>query len=946
MAMLGTPSYMSPEQARGEAKQLTTAVDVYGLGAVFYELLTGQPPFAGGTTMETVRQVLEKEPRRPSALKPGIDRDLETICLKCLDKDPAHRYGSAEALGADLERWERHEPVEARRPSAVYKLQKAWSRNKLACSAGVVVIAALVAGLSLASAGWRQAKQERDQAVAARRLVDAGNQRLKRDLFVREWQETENLLQQGKLASALAWFARAARNHPEDPAVVNRLLSILSENNFAVPLCQPLEHGAPVMNCVVSADGRKLITAAGDGLVRIWPVGEAGAPLVLTNYFHEPLVGFVARDNRVLVADAESVSLWELTGERTKLRPARRVGSARLVTTTDGRFAALNSETDGPRVWDAAELRPVGSSLEAEAKVRVLCISPDGHYLFGAGDRPGAVAWEVSSGRRVWETETGPAIASGGVDDFVESSEMHPKGGLIALSHPQGRLTLWKFEPSTGATTPPTSVKQPLYQIRAPTFVSAFCFVDSGRRLVLASHEGFLQVEDFATGDLRPMLLEHRGHVNSVRAFGDDRRLATGSVDGTARVWDIRMGLPEALTFTNGPSVWDVKFSPDSAWFVMAGSDTAEIRDSSTGFLRRSLPVQGFVTRLDISRDGRRIVISNEGGTASVWDAATGALVGPIIRFPHNIQYVEFSPDGRCFLATAPGRIVWVYNTESGTQAMPPMTNVADVVTAHFSPDQKTLVAATVEGPLQFWSLPEAAPRGIPQRHKDLIWDVCFSPDGNSILTGSSDHTAVLWDVKTGTKLKEFPHNLGVFKAGFSNDGKRMITGCASHEAQIWDLKSGRRISEPMPHRGGAWYGEFSQDGRIVATGDDQGNARLWDAGSGLPLAGWLHNGRSLKRVHLSPDMRRMVSAAESGTVRLSPVVVAPTPAPAWLAGLADAIAGWRLNDYGAIELVAPDRWQILSSQLASQAGDDFYARWARWFFVERMKNNPVAFEP
>ncbi len=464
MAMLGTPSYMSPEQARGEAKELTTAVDVYGLGAVLYELLTSQPPFAGGTTMETVRQVLDKEPRRPSAIKPGIDCDLETICLKCLEKDPGRRYGSAEALGADLERWERHEPVAARPPSTAYRLQKAWFRNKLAYSAGIAVVLALVAGLSLASSGWRQARKERDQALLVQRMVDAGNQRLKRDLFVREWQEAENLLQQGKLASALAWFARAARNKPDDPAVVNRLLSILSENNFAVPCCQPLEHGSPVTSCILSADAQKLITSAADGLVRIWPVGGASQPLVLTNQFHAPLVGFVPRDNRVLVVDDESISLWELTGQRVKFRLARRVGSPRLAVTTEGRFVALNSDTDGPRVWDVAELRPVGPRLQdAGDKLRVLCISPDGRYLFGGGDSPGAAAWEVSSGRRVWETVAGPAISSGGVDNFVESAEMHPGGALVALCHPEGRLSLWKFEPGNEGA-PPISVKQPPFQ--------------------------------------------------------------------------------------------------------------------------------------------------------------------------------------------------------------------------------------------------------------------------------------------------------------------------------------------------------------------------------------------------------------------------------------------------------------------------------------------------
>ena len=150
MAMLGTPSYMSPEQARGEAKLLTTAVDIYGLGAVFYELLTGQPPFAGGTTMETVRRVLEKEPVRPERLNPSVDRDLETICLKCLEKNPGRRYSSALALSEDLER-RLSEPSQS---WPVAPVSSFVARNGCERNPGITVMAAILVALAVPLGGF------------------------------------------------------------------------------------------------------------------------------------------------------------------------------------------------------------------------------------------------------------------------------------------------------------------------------------------------------------------------------------------------------------------------------------------------------------------------------------------------------------------------------------------------------------------------------------------------------------------------------------------------------------------------------------------------------------------------------------------------------------------------------------------------------------------------
>jgi len=147
MEVLGTPSYMAPEQAVGNNAGISSITDVYGLGAVLYQLLTGQPPFAGGTTYETIKLLLDTEPRQPRLLNPKIDRDLSTICLKCLEKDSKRRYSSALALAEDLERWLKHEPIQARRTGIFTRGQKWMRRNPASALLAASLIALAAAAI-------------------------------------------------------------------------------------------------------------------------------------------------------------------------------------------------------------------------------------------------------------------------------------------------------------------------------------------------------------------------------------------------------------------------------------------------------------------------------------------------------------------------------------------------------------------------------------------------------------------------------------------------------------------------------------------------------------------------------------------------------------------------------------------------------------------------------
>jgi WD40 repeat protein len=646
----------------------------------------------------------------------------------------------------------------------------------------------------------------------------------------------------------------------------------------------------------------------------------------------------------VLIDDSHSISLWRLS-ELVKSVPFPHTVNRRLPLSADGRLAAIFGEEKGLQLWDVAELKPVGHPFD---QIRTYPpsdrFSPDGKYVIGTDKSSQVSAWDISRGNLVWQSPGAPGFAGEGM---VQAAVQPDGKNLIVscwLGAARGELSGWAFEPALSDVRP-TIASSAAWVLPVRSVIGTWCFSGDGNELYVGDAEGHLGIVNLALHELHALNGQHDGRVTWMGLSRDGQRLATTSIDGTARLWDVRMKSPEPLVVSNGPSVWDAKFSPDSRWFVCAGEGGAEIRDAHSAALLRRLPMDQFVTDVAISRDGRRVAACGNEGRTDMWDAETGvALFPPIQGGPAD--EVEFSPDGRWFLIVSSTPKMEVHETETGRQIGPALTNSSPVVMAAFSPDGSTVVAGADNGTVEFWSLAEGRRLETPTRHKDVVWTTRFSPNGRRLLTASRDRTAGLWEADSGTLVREFRHDEQVYTADFSPDGTRIVTGDAGRKAHMWDARTGKRLFSLPAHPGGVWYAEFSSDGRLLLTGDDAGNARLWEAASGLPLSGWVHNGPSLKCTRFSPDGRMALSAADSGTVRLWPVVLAPLPAPAWVPDLAETIAGHRLRDDGTPEILPPERWLTLRASLASLEGNDFYPRWARWFFAERMTERPAAFVP
>jgi WD40 repeat protein/serine/threonine protein kinase/tetratricopeptide (TPR) repeat protein len=855
-SILGTPNYMSPEQATGQIHAIGPATDIYALGAILYELLTGRPPFQGESAYDTLRRVATAEPLPPRSLVGGMPRDIETICLKCLHKDPRRRYVDALELARDLRRFQDGETIRAR-PTPAWERAVKWSRRRPGAAAllaaGVVVLLATIAG-GLAWHARLKAEAEHEAARSAdlQSALEQSRQRLVRLTVA----NGAHLLEEGDLIGSLPWFAEAMqleRDNPDREAMHRlRLAAVLEQ---CPRLAQVWFHSGRVNDVAFSADGRQVVSASDDGTARIWDL-TTGLPASRTPRHDKPVRRAAFSPDGALVATASAdgtAQLWRSDTGTPFGEPMTHPKEVVAVAFSPNGQRLLTACKDGAaRLWDVHTLEASVTVHHASPLTQAV-FSPDGgQFLTAAED--GSV--------QVWNAETGLPLARplrqrGSVLDVAFSQD----GRLFVTSCADGSARVWRTDSGLPTTT----------TLRHAGGVLHASFSPDGRLVATAGADKVARVWSAETGQAVGTPLHHGSKVFAAVFGPSARRLLTISDDNTARVWDASTGQTLGPPLKHNGSVTCGMFSPGGRWVVTAGLDGTVRLWTVTSSQQRAPVLRhgGRVTHVAFSRDGRLVATASADRTARVWDAETGEDISPPLRHPAVVNRIAFSPDGRLLLTGGEDGTARLWNARSGEAVGKPFTHGHAVLDVAFRPDGARFVTACTDGTVRFWEADAGASVLPPLSHDGPVYAAAWSRDGKKLVTASADGTARLWNADTGELLHAFKHAGPVNHATFSPDGSRVATAGADHAARVWDTATGQPVTPPLRHGSPVLHVAFRPDGRRLVTASDDNTARVWSAATGEALTPPLRHMGTVAQALFSPGGELVATVSYDGNARV-----------------------------------------------------------------------------
>ncbi len=812
-SILGTPAYMAPEQAEGKIRELGPGVDIYALGSVLYHALTGRPPFLGETVLDTLQQVKNDDPLPPSRLQPKVPQDLETICLKCLQKEPRKRYETAKELADDLQRFLKHEPIKARPVNIVERGIK-WAKRRpqiatLLATLFVVIVGGFLGMFTL----WLRAEALRTSAEANATLA-SDNEKLAKAAEANA--TTSFKKSQRSLYAAEMNLAQDASKH----AKVARLRELLDgqksdlvgfEWKYLKKLLNsellPLKGHTQLVQAVAfrPPDGKQLASASGDGTIVLW----------------EP----------------------DAVGDRKFRQLKQHSGVVRsLAFSKTGQHLASAGEEGVIQVWDLSgdAKDPIKTIVGNRLSINSVAFGPHSDWLVAGGDDGSVRVWPLAA------EDTSTALP--GHDYPVTDVAVSSDGGRIASASLDKTARVWD-----------AGTRKLLYTCNHDHWVNAVAFSADGKNLATSSWDKQLKLWDARTGQFQFALDELPGPVRNLAFSPDGSRLAAACQDHSVVVWDL-VTKKTIRNWQGEPGkVRTVAFSSDGQLLASVNFDLGKQEG-------RILKVPA--TPLGISfGDNDALAAAGADGNFYFWNVSDSTS-GQLREHTGPIRALAFNPVRKLWATGAEdGDIVLWKQPLGDKETLKGPHRWVNAVAFNRAGD--ALAAGSADGTLKIWSLDDPkTPRTIAA-HMGPVRGVAFRDDGKCLATAGSDRTVHLWNPAAGTKLFTLAHEAPVLAVAFQPGGDLIATACADRHIRLWDSKTGQPLRDLRGHTHAVTCLTFTPDGQRLVSGSDDATLKIWDPTTGQETLTLRGHTQGITGVAFTPNASRLASSSWDQTIRL-----------------------------------------------------------------------------